>query len=162
MSLPRIFAVAALLASSAAFAGTADVKFIDPDNFSDLATNKWEEPDTMKAIANHIQHLAQQLPSDQVLHVDVLDVDLAGSWRQTSRGRIRTVTNRADPPKFHLRYTLESRGQVLRTGDERLTDIDYTHHVFLNRTSTPLYYEKRLLDQWFARDFGTQLQASAH
>jgi hypothetical protein len=157
MKLSRIVLAAAALLSTAAFAGTADVKFIDPDRMSDLATNQWEEADTMKAIANHFQQLAARLPADQVLHVEVLDVDLAGNWRQTSRGRIRTVTDRADPPKFHLRYTLESQGQVLRRGDDRVTELAYTSGVYAGRTSTPLYYEKRVMDEWFARTFAPQV-----
>lgn len=157
MNPSRILLAAAALVSSAAFAGTVDVKFIDPDNMTDLATNRYEEGDTMRALTNHFQELARNLPADQVLHVDVLDVDLAGTWHETRRGRIRTVTNRADPPKFHLRYTLESHGQVLRSGEDRITDVDYTNHLFLGRTSTPLYYEKRVLDEWFARNFAPRM-----
>ena len=153
MTLSRILFAAAALVSSAAFAGTADVKFIDPANMSDLATNRWEEADTMRTLTNYMQQLARKLPADQVLHVDFLDVDLAGTWRDTPRGRVRTVRNRADPPKFHVRYTLESHGQVIRSGDDRLTDLDYTNHVFLNNASTPLYYEKRVLDEWFTHTF---------
>jgi hypothetical protein len=156
-----LLASAAALAALPAFAATADVKFVDPDNFADLAAERVDEADTMRTLAAHLQRLAAKLPADQVLHVEVLDVDRAGSWRQTPRGRIRVMTNRADPPKFHLRYTLESRGQVIRSGDERLTDLDYTNHVFTGRTSTPLYFEKRLLSEWFDRTFGAQLQASA-
>ena len=157
MNRSRILCVAAALSCAGAFAGTADVKFIDPARMSDLATNRSEEPDTMKALTQHIQQLAARLPADQVLRVEFLDVDLAGSWHETPRGRVRTAKNRADPPKFHLRWSLESNGQVLRSGEERLTDIDYTNHVFPQRTSTPLYYENRLLDDWFAREFSARM-----
>ncbi|HEY8050505.1 MAG TPA: DUF3016 domain-containing protein [Ramlibacter sp.] len=156
----RILLAAAALASSAAFAGTADVKFTDPANMADLATNRWEEPDTMRALTNYLQQLAARLPPDQVLHVDFLDVDLAGNWRDTPRGRVRTLRNRADPPKFHVRYSLESHGQVIRSGEARLTDLDYTNHVFLNNTSTPLYYEKRVLAEWFAQNFTPRMADS--
>ena len=160
MNLSRTLLAAAALASSTAFAGTADVKFIDPDTMTDLATNRFEERDTMRSLTNHFEQLAARLPADQVLHVDVLDVDLAGTWHETHRGRVRTVTGRADPPKFHLRYTLESRGQVLRTGEDRLTDIDYTNHLFTGRTSAPLYFEKRVLDHWFRENFAPQVASS--
>lgn len=153
----RILLAAAALSSASAFAGTADVKFTDPDRMSDLATNRSEQSDTMNALSRHIQLLAARLPAGQVLHVEFLDVDLAGSWHETPRGRVRTMKNRADPPRFHLRYTLEANGQVLRSGEERLTDLDYTNHVFPQRTSTPLYYEKRVLDEWFAREFGPRM-----
>ena len=159
---PTRFLFAALaLASCAAFAGTVDVKFIDPAHFTDLADTPSDEPEVMAMLSRHLQDLGAQLPANQVLHVDVLDVDLAGMWRQTPRGRVRTVGNRQDPPKFILRYTLESQGQVLRSGEDRVTDLDYANR-FTNRASNvPLYYEKRLLSEWFARGFGAQAQALA-
>lgn len=160
MTLSRILVAAAALACTAAFAGTADVKFADPDRMSDLATNRWQQADTMKALTRHVQQLAVMLPADQVLKVEFVDVDLAGSWHETPKGRVRTLKNRADPPKFHIRYSLESHGQVLRSGEDRIADLDYTNHVFTGRTSTPLYYETRLLDDWFAREFGTRAAGS--
>lgn len=156
----RILAAALLAASGAAFAGTADVRFIDPGSYTDLATNRWEEAGNLRMLQAYIQHLARALPPGQVLHVDVLDVDLAGRPRETFRGTIRTMSSQVDPPQFHLRYTLESNGQVLRSGDERLVDMYYAHRLSVDPTR-PLYYEKRLLDDWFARTFGARMQAYA-
>jgi hypothetical protein len=157
----RFLFAAVALASSAAFAGTVDVKFIDPDHFSDLATNSADEPEVMGMLTRHLQNLGAQLPANEVLHVDVMDVDLAGEWRVTSRGRVRTVGNRHDPPKFLLRYTLEQQGQVLRSGEDRVTDLDYANRFTTRASNEPLYYEKRLLSEWFARGFGAQAQALA-
>jgi hypothetical protein len=159
MNRSRIFLAALALACGSAFAGTVEVRYIDPDNFSDLATNRWQERDTMEALTRYLQQLGQQLPADQVLRVDVLDVDLAGTWRETPRGRIRVERNRADPPKIHVRWALESGGQVLRSGEDRLTDLDYTHHLATYRSSTPYYYEKLVLHDWFRRNFAPELQA---
>lgn len=158
----RFLFAAALLASSAAFAGTVDVRFIDPARFSDLATNPADEAENLSMLSRHLQNLGAQLPANQVLHIDVLDVDLAGEWRVTPRGRIRVTGNRHDAPKFLLRYSLESGGQMLRTGEDRITDLDYANRFStLSSSSTPLYYEKRLLSEWFGRNFGSQTQALA-
>ena len=164
MKASRILLAALALAGSSAFAGTAEVRYIDPDRFSDLAANKWEEQDNLQALTRHLQHLAQRLPADQVLRVDVLDVDLAGTPVFSSRKgqNLRIMRNAADSPKIHLRWTLETRGQVVRTGEARLTDLDYaSHYLPTRRSSTPLYYEKRLLDEWFGREFMPQQQAYA-
>lgn len=148
------------LACGSAFAGSADVKFTAPDRFTDLATNYSQQQETMNALASHIQRLAAALPPDQVLHVDVLDVDLAGYIRYTRRGNVRVNNGRADAPAMHLRYTLESRGQVIRSGDERIVDLDYMHTAGSWRATGPLYYEKRLLSNWFARSFGETTAAA--
>jgi len=167
MNASRIFSIALAstlaMASGAAVAGTAEVRFVDPDRMSDLAANKWQERDNIEALTNHIKHLAARLPANQVLQVDVLDVDLAGSPVFSSRKgeNLRIMNNGADAPKIHLRWTLQAAGQT-STGEERLTELDYVHHELASRrSSTPLYYEKRLLDQWFSQHFAPQRQADA-
>ena len=161
--VPALLASMLALATGAAFAGTAEVRFIDPDRMSDLAATKWQERETIEALTRHIQHLAARLPADQVLKVDVLDVDLAGSPVFSSRKgeNLRIMNNRADAPKLHLRWALQSPGRA-SNGEDRLTDLDYVHHELASRrSSTPLYYEKRLLDQWFSQHFVPEKQADA-
>jgi hypothetical protein len=159
MKPTRTLLAALAFVSGAAFAGTADVKFIDPDRFTDLATSPTLERDTMNALAAHLQRLAAALPADQVLHVDVLDVDLAGYVRHGRRGDVRVNSGLADSPMIHVRYTLESRGQAIRSGDERLTDLAYTRSSGSWRSTSQFYYEKRMLSEWFARTFGQTLAA---
>jgi hypothetical protein len=159
MNRSRILLAALALACGSAFAGTVEVRYIDPDHFSDLANDRSQERDTMEALTRYMQQLGRQLPADQVLRVDVLDVALAGAWRETPRGRIRVARGRADPPKIHVRWTLESGGRVLRSGEDHLTDLDYTHHLTTYRSSTPFYYEKRVLNDWFRRNFAPEMQA---
>jgi hypothetical protein len=160
-----VVALASMLAvaAGAAFAGTAEVRFVDPDRMSDLAANKWQQDENIQALTRYIQQLAARLPADQVLHVDVLDVDLAGSPVFSSRRgeNLRIMNNRADAPKLHLRWTLQAAGQT-SNGEDRLTDLDYVHHQLASRrSSTPLYYEKRLLDEWFSQHFVPEKQADA-
>jgi hypothetical protein len=149
----RLVLTALALSSGAAFAGSADVKFVDPDRYTDLATNPSQERETMNAIGAHLQRLAAALPPDQVLHVDVLDVDLAGYSRPTRRGNVRVNNGLADAPMIQLRYTLEARGQAIRSGNERITDLGYTHPAGSWRSTGQYYYEKRMLSDWFERNF---------
>jgi hypothetical protein len=162
MKASRIVFGGLALAASTAFAGTAEVRFIDPEKFADLGNYKWEESVNMDDLTHHIQKLARQLPEGQVLHVDVLDVDLAGEPRDTRKGRIR-VARDVSYPVIRLRYTLESGGRAMWGGEERITDLNYRHHIRdAHYSTTSLYYEKRLLDEWFQRSFAPDKQAYAH
>ena len=162
MHKSRFLLATLAVASSAAFAGTVEVRFVDPASFFDAGTNRSDEPHNLDRIARHLQQLGTRLPADQVLRIEVLDVDLAGNVREAPRrgGRQRIVSDRADAPRFHLHYQLESNGRVLRSGDENVTDVGYRSGLVSNRTFSELYYEKRLLDEWFARNFLAQTHAS--
>jgi hypothetical protein len=95
------------------------------------------------------------LPAGHHLKVEVLDVDLAGTLRQSPRGAsVRVLRAGADWPRIHLRYTLESGGKAAASGDEWVADMDYARGVSGFRDSLPLYYEKRMLDAWFKARFG--------
>ena len=87
--------------------------------------------------------------------VEVLDVDLAGSTRPSRRGGfdLRVVRGKGDWPRISLRYTLEEDGKPVRSGEEAVEDMDYTHGLVGYRKSVPLYYEKRMLDKWFRARF---------
>jgi hypothetical protein len=160
MKTRRIAALVLGFASAAAMAGTAEIRFISPELYADLATQGFQERDTMDALGRHIQRLAAQLPADQVLRVDVLDVDLAGRAQPTRRGTVRVANGLADAPMIHLRYTLEARGQPVRSGEERLVDLGYTDQRASWRATGPYYYEKKLLTDWFSRSFLPQTQAA--
>jgi len=108
----------------------------------------------MNALSSHLQQLAAGLPAGEVLHVDVLDVDLAGYVRHGRRGDVRVNNGRADAPRIHLRYTLESQGRVIRSGEDRLVDLAYIEPTGSWRSHGQFYYEKRMLSGWFARTIG--------
>jgi hypothetical protein len=161
MKASRIALAALALTATAAFAGTAEVRFVNPERFSDLGTFKSDEQANMDTLSFYIGQLAQQLPPDQVLRVDVLDVDLAGEPRQTRNGPLR-IARDVSFPAMHMRWSLESNGRVLRTGDQRITDVFYRHRIREARYSTTsLFYEKRMLDDWFRGEFAPQTQAYA-
>jgi hypothetical protein len=161
MKASRIVSAALALAAGTAFAGTADVRFINPESFSDLGTYRSDDRTNMDSLSYYLQQLAKQLPPDQVLRVDVLDVDLAGEPRQVRNGTIR-VAREVSFPAMRMRWSLESGGQVLRSADQRITDMNYRHHIRDARYSTTsLYYEKRMLADWFRGEFAPQTQAYA-
>jgi hypothetical protein len=142
------------LAATAATAGPVDVSFVDSVRFADAGTTRWDEEGNLKALAAHLQALGQRyLPSGQALKVEVLDVDLAGTSYPTSRGNIRVASGRADLPRITVRYSLQGGDQVLRQGEETVTDLDYMHHLRDASENESLRHEKRMLTQWFQARF---------
>lgn len=150
-------------AAPAATAGTVAVSFVNAPSFEDAGTTSWEEQANLKALAEHLQGLGRRmLPPNQVLKVEVTDVDLAGSRRPTRLGsEIRVLRGGADWPRINLRYTLEVDGKPVRSGEERVADLDYARGISKYRESQSLYYEKRMLDDWFKARFADGNAAAA-
>ena len=145
----------AAVASNAA-AGTVTVSFVNAASFSDAGTTPWEADTNLKALSSHLQGLGQKyLPADQVLKFELLDVDLAGTIRPSRRSgtNFRIVKGGADGPRITLRYTLEMNGNPARSGEESVADINYTRGLTTARESASLFYEKRMLDEWFKARF---------
>jgi len=160
----RRLCISLLLASAGgvACAGVVKVSFVEQDKFSDAGTTRWEARSNLRLLAEHLEALGKsELPADQTLTVDVLDVDLAGVVEPSRHNGtdIRIVRGRADWPRIHLRYTLESPGRLAVHGEEDLADMNYQQDgLSSGRGSAPLFYEKRMLDKWLKRQFAV-LQA---
>jgi hypothetical protein len=144
-------------AASTAMAGTVSVTYINPDNFVDAGNSRWDEKANMDELARYVQVLGQRLlPPDQVLKVEVTELDLAGTVRPSRRDgdAIRVVRGRTDFPTISLRYSLESGGKVLRSGTDRLSDLNYARGFDHQRSSyESLHYEKKMLNAWMRGRF---------
>lgn len=143
-------------AAAPAFAGTVDVTFTGSENYADAGDMPHREEANLRTLAGHLKSLGERhLPAGQVLKIEVLDVDLAGEtrpWLFPER-HVRIARGGADTPSVTLRYSLEADGRVLRSGEERVTDLAYLHHSGLGGPREPLRHEKRMLDGWFSERF---------
>jgi hypothetical protein len=144
------FAGACLLLAGSALAGVT-VNYVQPDKFADLPFTPWEREDVLKGLTEHFQKLGEQLPPDQNLTVDVLDVDLAGRLHPGMRsGRdIRILQGGADWPHMRLHYTLEAGGSTIASGDAELSDMMYMQRLNRYSSGEPLRFEKQMIDEWF-------------
>ena len=143
-------------AASSALAGTVSVSFNNALAFSDVGTTRADKDANLRVLAEHLQALGKRyLPADQTLNVEVTDVNLAGTARPSRRAGpdIRILKNGADWPRIALRYTLESNGRALRSGEETVDDMSYLQRFAGGRADESLYYEKRMLDDWFKARF---------
>jgi hypothetical protein len=143
----------------AAAAGRVEVSFLEPARYSDAGRDAAESRRNEDTLARHLEGLGQRyLAAGQVLKVDVLDVDLAGTLRPSRRGtgEIRIVRGGADAPHIRVRYALSDSGQVVRSAEETVTDLSYLAHANMPPTDDPLRLEKRMLDDWFKARFVDQ------
>jgi hypothetical protein len=151
------WALAGLLALAASGASAATtVNYVEPDHFSDVPFTPWERDNVLQQITDHFIKLGKELPPDQDLRIDVLDVDLAGREIPNARnGRdIRIVKGAADWPRMQLRYAVEQNGQVIKSGEAQIQDMNYQNHLNRYFDSDPLRYEKQMIDDWFEKTIG--------
>jgi hypothetical protein len=131
-------------------AGTAEVNYIKPERFTDIGFRPWEREQALKDLSEHLGRLGRKLPDGQTLRVDVLDVDLAGEESYRGVHDTRILRGRADWPRINLRYTLLEGDRTLKTGEDQLADMNYFFYSRGTIDYQTLFYEKRLLDRWFA------------
>ncbi|GHC96965.1 hypothetical protein GCM10007320_51330 [Pseudorhodoferax aquiterrae] len=141
--------------------GAVSVSWSDPARFSDTRENHRDTPAAreawLSALARHLaEKAAAVLPRDEKLEVRITDVQRAGGfepWRGPQASDLRVVRD-VYPPRIDLDFQrLAADGRVLQAGSRQLRDA-----TFLMRpprySGDPLRFEKALLDDWVAREFG--------
>lgn len=152
---PSIVATALVLGAGAAAAGSVAVRFVQPETYTDILDNDQDAMANLEALTHHFQSLGQKyVPEGQTLHIDVMDIDLAGRLRPLRRGgMVRVVGGQIDWPRITLRYQLQGAGVTPQPTEETLTDMAYTLHLGRDSLATQLDIEKRLLRTWFRKHF---------
>ena len=149
-SLRYLVPLALALASAAHAAGTVEVKFIEPDKFSDAGRNTWDRERTLAAFSEQLQSLGQSLPDGQALRLSVTDIDLAGELRPSRNGsEIRVLRGRADWPRVTLRFELLEGGRTLKSGEAKVSDMAYQQQSLGAHRNDAYGYEMRMLERWF-------------
>ena len=152
LSAVLIASGAALVLGAGHAVAAVTVTFTQPENYVDMPFASWEKDTVMKDLQGHFNKLGAKLPQGQDLKVEVLDIDLAGQIEPRSRGThdLRILRGRADWPTIQLRYSIESQGKVVKSGEARVNDMNYLqNHINRYSANESLRYEKRMLDDWF-------------
>lgn len=150
----RTLAVSGLLALAAGTASAdVTVNYVKPEQFSDLPFSPWERDEVLKDLTEHFASLGARLPPGQNLRIDVKDVDLAGRIYPGRGVRdLRVIRNGAEWPRIDLHYTIESNGQVVRSGDAQLRDMSFMDRISRYADGDTLRYERRMIDDWFNQE----------
>ncbi|MGO4328144.1 DUF3016 domain-containing protein [Cupriavidus sp. 2TAF22] len=133
--------------------GTLAVTFIHPETYTDASWSQGYGSDrqVLEEINQHLARLAaRSLPEGYALTIEVLDIDLAGyvDWRYASQ--IRVIRD-ATWPRMKVRYVLKHGDEVVASGEERMSNMNFNWGVNLYGYSDRLRYEKAMLDDWFER-----------
>lgn len=163
----RIIAAGASLLGGLATAhagGGADISFVTPGLYSDAGWAPSVRDRNLKVLGDFLTRLSSdRLATGQTLKLEVLDVDLAGITRPNAGPtELRIANGGADWPRIRLRYALEQGGQVVKSGEARIADLNYLDHAAFDVSNTdPLRHEKRMLRQWFDTEIATRPAAGA-
>ncbi|MGH8853608.1 MAG: DUF3016 domain-containing protein, partial [Telluria sp.] len=140
------FAGLIALGAGAASAGVT-VNYVESDKFADLPFAPWERKEVLDDLAAYFAELGKSLPAGQDLTVEITDIDLAGREFPTRTGRdLRVLKGSADWPRITLRYTLSANGQVLTSGEAKLSDMNYLARINRLTDGDRLRYEKRMVE----------------
>jgi hypothetical protein len=153
-SSQKNLALAGVFALAAGSAGAAvTVTYVAPEKFADVPRDTPAREAMMNDLTDHFTWLATALPPGQDLRIEVLDIDLAGREELSARAvrDVRVMRGGADWPRMRLRFSVESNGQVLKSGEAQLSDMDYMAKVSRYSEDQPQRYEKAMIDRWFAR-----------
>ena len=136
-----------------AHAGESVVKWQDFKDYRDVRASNQAKSSYHKQIATqfekHLSKLAEQLPKEYKLSVEITDIDLAGDVRYGGMDEIRVVK----PiyfPRLKLNYSLtDKEGSVIsEANDVELKDMGFMDKIKMGRDES-FYYEKRLITEWF-------------
>ncbi|ALV06457.1 DUF3016 domain-containing protein [Roseateles depolymerans] len=143
---------ASFLALATSAHAQAEVSFKDPDKFSDLGETHWDRQNAMKQLEEHIKRQADRELAGKQLKIEFTDIDLAGELEpRVAANRIR-VLRTVTIPRLEFTYTLSENGKVLEQGKATINDLNYQNSTNRYFDSEPFRYEKKLLDDWMAKE----------
>jgi len=158
ITLQALLAAGSMLAGASVLAaGSVQVSYVQPEKFADIGMSPRDRDDTLQQLTKHFESLASRhLADGQKLNVEVLDVDLAGTIQPSARvgDGLRVFRDSGDWPRIDLRYTLETAGRPTRSGEQKLSDMNYARNLRGPGAGQPLPAEKRMLEEWFGTQFG--------
>lgn len=152
-----MFAATTLMPLSYAQAAEVEVKWTNPDKYSDIDAGeehrKHFKERTFKSFEKHFAKLAESLPEGQKLVLDVTNIDLAGDVNHGGMKRIRVVKDIFFPRMEFNYQLLNADSSVIKSEDVSIKDMGFLMHNGLKYRSQSLGYEKEMLDDWFKDTF---------
>lgn len=143
--------------ATAAQAAQVEVKWSNPDKYSDVDGGEEHRQHfkdrTFKAFEKHFAKMAELLPEQQKLVLDVTNIDLAGDVNFGGIKRIRIVKDIFFPRMEFSYQLLNADNSVVKSGEVSLKDMGFMMHSSLRYRNQTLGYEKEMFDDWFKKTF---------
>ncbi len=146
-----------LLFTANTYAAKSEVTWKDYKSYRDIDEGnegrKQFRERTFKEFEKHFAKLAETLPEDQVLKIEVTDVDLAGDTHAAGINRVRIIKDLYIPRMDFSYQLIDNKNKVVLADEVKLKDMNFMTNISLKYRSKPLGYEKVMLDDWFEDTF---------
>jgi hypothetical protein len=146
--------------SSGANAGSAEVKWQNPDKFRDIdpgnSTKDSYRKSIEKSFGEEFSKQAEKLPASQKLSVNVTNLDLAGEVDPIpSRGGLQLrVLKNIYYPQMTFDYKITGPGGSVVQEHQQVTikDMGFMSGSANAGSSQDFYYERRMIREWFNKE----------
>ena len=139
-------------------AAKLNITFSNPKSYTDIRPAfdgmQYSTEDITSNIEKYLTTLAEKLPQNYLLKMNVTDIDLAGDTRGQN---IRLVMQHFSPRLAFSFQLLDENSQVLLETTENIRDSAFMSNQSLKHKNDFLGYEKKLLDDWLKETFSTLL-----
>lgn len=158
-----------MLAFICVFAGTAiaetakvNITWSNPDDYKDIQKSAGESEQTFREriasnIQAHMDKLAEGLPEDSTLNMNVTNLTLAGSVRTSgAAGSYQDVRVVEDGYRARMSFSyqlLDASGQAVKQGEENLKSPMSGGSISRTARNEPFEIEKKMLTRWFKNTF---------
>jgi hypothetical protein len=132
------------------------IQYVSPEKFTDFRIHgrdaQWSASYFTSQISDYLRPVLNRRVPGAKLTLRFTDIDLAGRYGNPSRGgRNVRVTRGLTPGRLSFVFLLQdSSGRTLASGSTRITDTSNPSSMVARQrsASSPLYYEKQMLDKW--------------
>ena len=152
-----------LVVPAVANSAELNIEFEDADSYADIQPGErnrsQHQSQVLEGFEGIFTDLAQQLPDDQVLHIKVTDIDLAGYVTPVPRDGglyMMRIVRHGHDPSIRFEYRLvDSNDQVVGEGEESLRGRTANDSVRQSPSvaSESLRHERDMLERWFRSTF---------
>jgi len=160
--------LAMVLGTGSAQAAEVQIKWQDPEKFSDIRPAN----DSRKAFRDRVinkfdsffNEMATQLPEGYKWEVTVTDVDLAGDVDYFIGGAgnaLRVVKDIYSPAIRFTHVLRDKHGEEVVSGEERLRDMGFMHSLRAANDNEEFRYEKQMLSNWFSKELQPKVEQYA-
>jgi len=161
-----ILAITLLAMTTMANAADINVTFEQPEKFTDIRpaneTRSRFQDKVLQSFEGFFNEFATTLPEGYKWQVTVTDIDLAGDvdYFVGNAGQGLRIIKDIYSPAAQFNHTLvDEQGNEVLSGEVRLRDMGFMHHVNRVGQRKEFEFERRMLEDWFNKSVVSQVQS---
>jgi len=139
-------------------AAKTEIKWTNPDKYRDIRAGdenrKAYKERVFSIFEKHFAKLAEKLPAEQTLKIEITDVDLAGDVNIGSLvNRIRIITDLYFPSMKFSYQLINADKSVVKSADVSLKDMNFMYVNNFRYRNQSFSYDKKMIADWFNDTF---------